>query len=48
MKKYLYIVMAVLVGLSACHKPEYVPSSADRQGLTSLTASLVEGPYAGQ
>ena len=48
MKKYLYIVMAVLVGLSACHKPEYVPSSADRQGLTSLTAILVEGPYAGQ
>ena len=48
MKKYLSIMIAVVVGLSACHKPEYVPSSADRQGLTSLTAILVDGPYAGQ
>ncbi len=48
MKKYLSIMIAVVVGLSACHKPEYIPSSADRQGLTSLTAILVDGPYAGQ
>lgn len=48
MKKYLSIMIAIVVGLSACHKPEYVPSSADRQGLTSLTAILVDGPYAGQ
>lgn len=48
MKKYLYTLLAVVLALSACHKPEYVPSSADRQGLTSLTAILVDGPYAGQ
>ncbi|MBR0246432.1 MAG: DUF5018 domain-containing protein [Bacteroidales bacterium] len=48
MKKYLYIFSAALVALASCHKPEYVEPTAERQGLTSLTAILVEGPYAGQ
>ena len=48
MKKYIYILLAAALTLSACHEPEYVAPTAQRQGLTSLTAILVEGPYAGQ
>jgi len=48
MKKYLYIFGAALLALASCHKPEYVEPTAERQGLTSLTAIMVEGPYAGQ
>ena len=48
MKKHLYILLAALVALASCHKPEYVEPTAERQGLTSLTAILVDGPYAGQ
>lgn len=48
MKKYLYIFGAALLALASCHKPEYVEPTAERQGLTSLTAIMVDGPYAGQ
>lgn len=48
MKKYLYILSVVLLAVVSCHKPEYIAPTAERQGLTSLTAILVEGPYAGQ
>ena len=48
MKKSIYTAVAVLMTLSACHKPEYVAPNAQRQGLTSLTAIMVDGPYAGQ
>lgn len=47
MRKSLYILVAVLLA-AACHKPEYVQPTAQRQGLTSLSAILVDGPYAGQ
>ena len=51
MKNTLYTLstlLALLFAVSACHKPEFVEPTAERQGLTSLTAILVEGPYAGQ
>ena len=48
MKKYLYIFWAALLAFVSCHKPEYVEPTAERQGLSSLTAIFVDGPYAGQ
>ena len=49
MKKIGYSLLTLLlVGTASCHKPEYVAPTAERQGLTSLTAILVDGPYAGQ
>lgn len=48
MKKYLYIIGVALLAFASCRKPEYVEPTAERQGLTSLTAILVDGPYAGQ
>lgn len=36
------------MALSSCHKPEFVESNADRQGLTSLTAIFTFGPYVNQ
>lgn len=48
MKKYLCLILTALAAFSACHKPEYVLPTADRQGLTSLTAIMVSGPYADQ
>ena len=33
---------------SACHQPEYVQPTADRQGITSLAAYFAFGPYEGQ
>ncbi len=48
MKKALYILVAIVLCVASCHKPEYVLPTADRQGITSLTAIMVTGPYAGQ
>lgn len=49
MKKLTYILLsAVLVCASACHDPEFVETTADRQGLTSLTAIFTFGPYVDQ
>lgn len=48
MKKLHYILLAVLFTVSACHEPQYVESTADRQGLTSLAAMMIDGPYANQ
>lgn len=46
------ILPALLTGaaalLSACHEPEYVATTADRQGLTSLTAIFTSGPFEDQ
>lgn len=39
---------AVFLCAEACHKPEYVRPTAERQGLTSLTAIIMSGPYEGQ
>lgn len=47
MKKTLYTLSLLLLAC-ACHQPEYVLPTAVRQGLTSLTAIMVDGPYAGQ
>lgn len=48
--KKLYIVIGVLclVALQSCHKPEYIEPTAERQGLTSLTAIFTFGPYVNQ
>lgn len=51
MKKTLYILLPLFASLlmaASCHKPEYVEPTADRQGLTSLTAIITFGPYAEQ
>lgn len=48
MKRILAISAVVLFVVAACHKPEYIEPTANRQGLTSLTAIMVDGPYAGQ
>lgn len=43
--KYL-ILMIVPLLMAACHEPEYVAPTANRQGLTSLSAIITEGKYA--
>lgn len=49
MKKIYYLLSAVCVLLvSACHQPEFIETTADRQGLTSLTAIFTFGPYVDQ
>lgn len=49
MKKiYILITFVLMAALSSCHKPEYVAPTADRQGLTSLTAIFTFGPYVDQ
>lgn len=49
MKKTSIALLAAAAALfSACHQPEFVESSADRQGLTSLTAIFTFGPYEDQ
>ena len=42
------MLWAALVVAAACHKPEYVAPTADRQGITSLAAYFAFGPYEGQ
>ena len=48
MKKTLCILIPVLLLAAACQKPEYVAPTADRQGITSLTAYFTSGPYTDQ
>ena len=49
MKKNTFLLwMILLVAASACHQPEYVKPTADRQGITSLAAYFAFGPYEGQ
>ncbi len=46
MKKIYYLLMAaVLSAVSSCQKPQFVEPTADRQGITSLTAYFTSGPY---
>ena len=47
MKKLTYLFAAALI-LAACHQPEPVEPTADRQGITSLVAYFADGPYDGQ
>ena len=46
--KRIYYVLIALGLLSGCHKPEYVPSTADRQAITSLTAYFTSGKFVNQ
>lgn len=49
MKKiYIILLAALLAVVSSCHKPEFIESTADRQGLTSLTAIFTFGPFCDQ
>ena len=45
--KYL-ILMIVPLLMAACHQPEYVAPTANRQGLTSIAAIIPSGMYAEQ
>ena len=45
MKKIYILLVAALVSFASCHKPEFVEPTADRQGITSLTAYFTSGQY---
>lgn len=46
MKKiFSLLTIGSLLSLSACQNPDYVDPTADRQGITSLTAIFTSGPY---
>lgn len=47
---YAFLVAACTLAFAAtsCHTPEYVSPTADRQGITSLTAWFTFGPYRDQ
>ena len=47
MKKTVILLLAATL-LAACHKPEYVKPTAERQGITSLVAYFAFGPFEGQ
>lgn len=47
MKKILFALAAMALA-AGCHQPEYVLPTADRQGLTSLTAIITSGTYVDQ
>ena len=47
MKKFL-IILSLALAASACHQPEYVLPTAERQGITSLTAYFTFGPFVDQ
>ena len=44
-KNILYLLLGILALTSSCQDPEYVLPTADRQGITSLTALFTSGPY---
>ena len=51
MKKKIYhifMALALLATVSSCEDPEYVAPTADRQGITSLTAFFTSGPFVDQ
>ena len=42
----IYIMMAAaLLVFASCHQPEFVEPTAERQGITSLTAYFTSGPF---
>ena len=47
MRKTVILLIAAVV-MAACHKPEFVEPTADRQGITSLAAYFAFGPFEGQ
>ena len=48
MKKTILTMLTLALVATSCHKPEYVKPTADRQGLTSLTAIFTFGPFVDQ
>ena len=49
MKKiFILITTLATLLLSSCQKPQFIETTADRQGLTSLTAIFTFGPYVDQ
>lgn len=44
-KNILYLLAGILALMTSCQDPEYVLPTADRQGITSLTALFTSGPY---
>ena len=48
MKKTLLLMISAVVLATACHQPEFVEPTADRQGITSLAAYFAFGPFEGQ
>lgn len=48
MKKTILSILILAFAAVSCHSPEYVKPTADRQGLTSLTAIFTFGPYVDQ
>ena len=45
MKRIYILLAAALMVFASCHKPEWVEPTADRQGITSLTAYFTSGKY---
>lgn len=45
MKKIFIMIAGALLMLSSCHKPQFVEPTADRQGITSLSAIFTFGPF---
>ena len=45
MKKIFIMIAGALLMLSSCHEPQYVEPTADRQGITSLTAIFTFGEF---
>lgn len=48
MKKTIIAILAFALAAASCHKPEFIESNADRQGLTSITAIFTSGEYVNQ
>lgn len=48
MKKTVLFLITAAAFAAACHQPEFVEPTADRQGITSLAAYFAFGPYEGQ
>ena len=48
MKKIFLLTIAALALVSSCQKPEYVEPTAERQGITSLTAYFTSGKFVDQ
>jgi hypothetical protein len=46
--KKIIVILAAAALLAACHEPEYVAPTADRQGITSLTAYFTSGKFVDQ
>jgi hypothetical protein len=38
MKKLYYLLLICVLSVASCQKPQYIPPTAERQGITSLTA----------